>query len=148
MFPVLIAALALAGAPQIPTHCDPSIQPLGTTYYNAERQSTYTVLGKTACAALTIAAASPRERIQIERLNPTLNWNYVVGTGLLTVLVEIAHTTHAYEPDETNDECRALKILPQLLSSYLQGQDLLEAEADVVFLENQLPAEIYHTHPC
>lgn len=125
MLAILAAIFALAGAPAstpftcttgMPTGAD------GTSYWAAgytqlEPTPSIQVVGSLGCAALVYASATPTQRAALRKMNPTMNFAWIVGDGLLSDLHEAFHVGL-----HTTNECRAeraaLANLPQLLRSF------------------------------
>jgi hypothetical protein len=113
MLTALVAVLALAGAPAgTNVVCNPTLQAteLGDAY-----SLTITItsdgriipgtldhiqLGTLACGALLYTSATPRERGAIRKLNPTVDFDQMVGIGLQVVLHESEHVAL-----NSTDEC-------------------------------------------
>lgn len=116
MFPVLLTALALSGAPATtPITCYPDPLPggaWGLTDWNTSPVSIR--LFGVGCGAALIASASKAERVKIIKLNPTVNIPELVGRGLLLDLHEASHVG-LHSRDECLVEDTAYARLPQLL---------------------------------
>ncbi len=112
MLPVLLSVLALAGAP--PTtkvDCQPSLPAtveLGLTVSDqvmivggqvVPGRLDHILLGPEACGALLYASASAPERAAIRRLNPSVNFDQLLGVGLQVALHEATHVAL----DSTNE---------------------------------------------
>lgn len=147
MFTVLLAALALAGAPAN-THvvCGAPVpqNEQGWTWWNQDPPEI--LLGSIPCAAMLYASASPAERAQIRALNPTLNLDGITGAGLTVLLHEAVHA--GGDHDETDTQCQAMVLLPQLLQRLGLPDDEVATALRVAHgWDAQLPA-MYHTHAC
>lgn len=126
MFATLIAVLALAGAPaSTHVYCNPEIPTveLGAAYPSSiqvidGRVTLGTLdnieLGTLACGALLYASASPSERAAIRRLNPSVNFDQLVGVGLQVVLHEANHVAL-----NSTDECLVEKTTRAEVDSLL-----------------------------
>jgi hypothetical protein len=150
-FAVLLAALSFTGAPAgIPTFCVsafPADERGETTYINGA--PVVIGLSSPTCAGVTLLAASPVERKKIAALNPSVNVTTYEGEAGLVILIEAEHAGHSYQGvDETADTCRAMAAVPGFLGKYLVGADLASAQSAASALDGQLPASVYHTHPC
>ena len=147
---VLAAVLALAGAPAgttVTCHPDALVAQgglvggaLGITYRRPPAH--IELYGPLVCAALVYAQASPAERLAIAELNPTVNFQAVVGVGLLVALHEATHVG-LNSGDECLVEKTALAGLPGLISRYLDAFTVGRALAYAQASDASLPAQ-YH----
>jgi hypothetical protein len=128
MLAVVAAVLALAGAPaSTPFACVPAIQgyvaapgtrAVGLTTWHDDGTADVQVVGSVGCAALLYAGASPFERAALRRLNPSIDFDWTVGAGLLVDLHEAYHVAFRDPGDECRVERAALDHLPALLASF------------------------------
>ena len=118
MFSVMLAVLALAGAPaSTPVTCHPGLLDggaWGTTHFEAQPFA-IDLYGPRGCAAVLYASASASERAQIARLNPGVNLDQVAGEGLLVALHEANHVALRTQ-QECLVEATAYQELPALLA--------------------------------
>jgi hypothetical protein len=103
MFATLVAVLALAGAPaSTHVYCNPAIPAveLGDTHSSTAQVIGGKLvpgpldtieLGPLACGALLYTSANPTERAAIRKLNPSVNFDQLVGIGLQVALHEANH---------------------------------------------------------
>jgi hypothetical protein len=155
--PVLLAALAFAGAPtNTPVVCNPALfsgQEGGQTIWSAIALPSMTPLGVQrvelsagACGGILLLAASPTERTKIAKLNPRADVPRLEGVGALVALHEASHAA-LLSTDETLVECRAMAMLPAFLERYLSGSNLAAALSAATADDAALDPK-YHTHPC
>lgn len=143
MIAVLAAVLALGGAPATPFACSPTPlnggAALGLTHWEAQ---TIEVYGPVGCAALLYAGASSRERVQLRRLNPGVDFAAVAGLGLLVDLHEALHVGMG-----TRDECAVEKVamakLPQLVAAVIPQAEQARALTAATAADAGLPGA-YH----
>ena len=118
MFLALLAVLALAGAPaSTPVLCHPGLLDggaWGTTHFETQPFAV-DLYGPRGCAAVLYASATAAERVQIARLNPSVNLAQMAGEGLLVALHEANHVALRTQ-QECLVEATAYAELPQLLA--------------------------------
>ena len=140
MTPVILAALALMGAPSTTVvHCDRNLGDAGQTLLLNPPVIT---LGAVACEAVKIAGPQARRRFRGIYASENA---FVVGGGLLVLLHEAAHASGIV--DETDAECAALAKLPLFLRRYLAPFDARRGMLAVFMFDRAMPPE-YHTHSC
>ena len=119
MLSALLAVLALAGAPTTTSVlCNPALPPtaeLGITfpdYITVAPDGTITPgpltriqLGPMACGGLLYASVSPSVRLQIRRMNPTIDFDQWLAVGLQVALHEANHVAL-----NSTNECRVEKV--------------------------------------
>jgi hypothetical protein len=155
MLTALVAVLALAGAPAgTNVVCNPTLQAteLGDAY-----SLTITItsdgriipgtldhiqLGTLACGALLYTSATPRERGAIRKLNPTVDFDQMVGIGLQVVLHESEHVAL-----NSTDECLTEKTtqakVAGLIAQFADPGRVGQAETQATVSDAQLPPR-YH----
>jgi hypothetical protein len=154
MLATLIAVLALAGAPaSTHVYCNPAIPAveLGDTYPSSiqiiDGRVVYGTLdnielGTIACGALLYTSASPSERTAIRRLNPSVDFDQLVGVGLQVALHEANHVAL-----NSGDECLVEKTtrgeINGLIAKSADPGRALAAEAAATVSDAALPAA-YH----
>lgn len=150
-FPVLLAVLALAGAPSsTPVTCNPNIvyapnpslgPAPGVTYWNGTIP-VRSELGTLACGALAYAGSTPQERKKIRALNLGVNFDQLLGVGLQVALHESNHVAL-----RSRDECLVEKTtrteINGLIEKYADPKHAASAELYATVSDSQLPA-IYH----
>lgn len=155
MLSVLLSVLALAGAPTTTrVDCNPELPATVELGLTVSDEATVTggqisfgrldhiLLGQEACGALLYASASPSERASIRRLNPTVNFDHLLGEGLQVVLHEATHVAL-----DSRNECPVEKQtrarIDGLLERVADPGRLSAEEAAATASDAGLPAQ-YH----
>ncbi len=149
-FSVLLAVLALAGAPaSTPVVCNPALTvgEYGLTWQYANGtpgivNGATIELGPLACGALVYAAASPQERRKIRALNPGVDFDRMLGIGLQVALHEANHVA-LRSKNECLVEKTARTEINGLIERYADPKRALFAETDATVSDAFLPAA-YH----
>lgn len=144
MFPIVLAALSLVGAPantNVVCGSTPYNNEQGWTWWNTNPPTI--VLGVIPCQAIVYASSTTDEQRKIRLLNPDFDPPIVEGAGLLILLHEAIHA--AGDHDETSTECEAMRLLPELLSK--AGVDDPMAFRSAAGWDAVLPSA-YHQYAC
>lgn len=133
MLPVILTALALAGAPSGTTvTCDASIAYLGLTTFNSPPAIS---LEPMVCRGIRVFGKGERSDYQL----------YMIGLSSMVLLHEASHASGIV--DETAAQCAAMRLVPSLLARYLSQRNVRLALAHAREDDRALPAQ-YHTYPC
>lgn len=136
MTPVILAALALAGAPSGTTvTCDPSLAYMGLTTYGYNTPPSI-ALYPLVCQG--IKATTARGALSDYQL-------YLIGLGSMVLLHEASHASGIY--DETDAQCAAMRLVPRLLARFLSARNARLALAHAREDNRAMPTE-YRAHPC
>lgn len=152
MLAALISVLALAGAPaSTPVLCDPLLPPekeLGIAYpdvvFVAPDGSitlgplTRISLGPLSCGGLLYASASASERAALRRLNRGVDFDKVLGVGLLVALHEANHVALNLT-NECLVEKKTLSEVDRLIVRYADPGHAAAASAAAARDDERLP---------
>ena len=146
--PIVLAALAFAGAPSLPVACNPdttgSVSASGLTWFSGA-SPTHIDFGPRVCAGLIYLSATPAERLELEHLNPSVDFDWDAGVALTVVLHESHHVTG--DRDEATTECFAMKSLDVFAPRYAPAGDLPTIISDARAYDATMPAS-YHGAAC
>jgi hypothetical protein len=146
MLATLAAVLALAGAPaSTNAYCNPALDAsaLGLTYATTVPGALDNIeLGTLACGALLYTSATSRERARIRRLNPSVNFDTLVGVGLQVALHEANHVA-LDSPDECLVEKTTRGEIDGLIGRLADTGHVNAAEAAATASDAALPPQ-YH----
>lgn len=155
MLAALLSVLALAGAPvSTRVECHPELPAnieLGLTVSDEVQvvsgqvvtgRLDHVMLGPVACGAILYTSASTAERRQIRRLNPSVDFDRLVGVGLQVALHEATHVA-LNSPDECLVEKTTRAQINSLIASLGDPDRVAEEESAATVSDASLPA-VYH----
>lgn len=148
--PIVAAALALMGAPSLPSSCDPgtvaAYNAAALTYFTPGTTTPLRVeYGGQVCGGLLYLSASPAERLALHRLNPGWNLTRAAGVALVAVLHESRHATG--DRNEASAECHAMRELDAFAARYAPADERAAIVAAGRSYDAGMPAA-YHEAGC
>lgn len=147
MLATLVAVLALAGAPastrvECAPYLDARVVLAVTVRDTIPGPLSRVFLGTTACGALLYSSSTPRERAAFRRLNPSVDFDHLVGVGIQVTLHEALHVAL-----DSSDECLVEKYtrskIDGLLSQLADPGHAAAVQAAATASDAALPPQ-YH----